>query len=198
MEKEISGQIRPIYNRLMGYLSAAPSIGEYGNLTTEDNSLWEQFNAAVDELNKLAGENKYIGFKITKINFTQAQFRQSGGRNWIYISEYRNKLNGLIMQLYGEYFSAESAPFSGQAGVIVSQNQTQSQETHITMIMEFQTLIDEKLYTPSDLKPEEKTFLEKIKGFLPKIKSATELVKLIISTAKDMGLDIGQIYKLFT
>jgi len=179
-------KIKPIYTELQGYLAQAPSSDKAS--TVSDSSLWQQFNNTIDELNKISNNN-YDKFKITNIN-------QGARGPFILNSDYRSKLNGLIMRLYGEYFETESSPISGSPSTIVSQNQSQSQTTRIAMIMDFQSLIDEKLYS-SELNEKEKTFLEKIKVALPSVKSFAEITSLIINIAKSLGISVDQLSKIF-
>ena len=179
--------IKPIYTELQGYLSQAPAGDKVAYL--RDPSIWEQFNNTIDELNKVSGRD-YSKFKITNI-------RRDGGEPYVENLDYRSKLNGLIMRLYGEYFEKETSPFSGNPSTVVNQNQSQSQTMQITLIMEFQSIIDKKLYG-SQLEEKEKTYLEKVKASLPTVKSVVELINLVVTLAKSMGLSIEQMIKLFT
>jgi len=179
--------IKPIYTELQGYLSQAPAGDKVAYL--RDPSLWQQYNSTIDELNTIAGKD-YSKFKIANI-------QSDGGEPYILNSDYRSKLNGLIMRLYGEYFENEISPFSGGPNTVVNQNQTQSQTMQIAMMLDFQSVIDKKLFS-SQLDEKEKTFLEKIKTSLPAVKSMAELVNLIASLAKSLGLSVDQIAKLFS
>lgn len=179
--------IKPIYSELQGYLSQAPTGDKVAYL--RDPSLWQQYNSTIDELNTIAGKD-YNKFKITNI-------QNDGGEPYILNSDYRSKLNGLIMRLYGEYFDKEIAPFGGSPNTVVNQNQSQSQTTQIALIMDFQSVIDKKLYS-FELDEKEKTFLEKIKAALPTVKSMVELINLVVSLAKSLGLSVDQIAKLFS
>ena len=98
------------------------------------------------------------------------------------------------MRLYGEYFPDEPQPFSGQPSTVVTQ--TNNQSVQVAILLDFQSFIDKKLYS-ADLEEKEKNFLQKIKDSLPNIKTSVELVGLVISIAKDLGLNIEQILKLF-
>jgi hypothetical protein len=179
-------KIKPIYSELQGYLSQAPSGDKVAYV--RDQSLWEQFNKTIDELNSVSGQD-YNKFKITNI-------LHDGSEPYILNSDYRSKLNGLIMRLYGEYFEKEISPFSGGPSTVVNQNQQQSQATQIVMITEFQDLIDKRFYG-AELEEKEKSFLQKLKDSLPTVKSVVELVNLILTIAKSSGLDINQISKAF-
>ncbi len=177
-------KVRPLYLELMGYLSQAPSLEHSYYLS--DATLWNQYHTTIDELNGLTKKD-YKRFKISNI-------LGRNNRQEIANSEYRNKLSGLIMRLYGEYFSDEVQPFSGQPSTIVTQ--TNNQSVQVAILLDFQSFIDKKLYS-ADLEEKEKNFLQKVKNALPNIKSSVELVGLVISIAKDLGLNIEQIFKLF-
>lgn len=177
---DVRQHLQPIYEELQGYLSQCPTSG-----SLYSNTYWEQHNDCVDKLSEITNDD-LKRFKVIP--------KPSASRNGLYldIHEYRSKLNGLIMYLHGKYFQDMPSPFGGSPNMVVSQ----VQNTQITMLMDFQSQIDKKLYG-SVLKPEEKKFLEKIKQALPIVKSATELIGLVISTAKNLGIDIHTIGKIF-
>ena len=179
-------QIKPIYEALMGCLSPVPTSG---SLT--ESLIWEKYQNYVDKISEIAKED-YSDYK--KLNILPPIQGFSSER--VSVLEYRTQLNSLIMALHGKYFSKDPMPFSGQPGMIVSQSQSQSQEVNIAIITQVQDLIDKRLYG-SELEEKEKSFLGKIKSLLPGIKSAVELLNLIITTAKAFGLDINQVSKAF-
>lgn len=182
--------IRPIYTELQGYLSQAPTIEKVPYIY--DKPLWEQLNKAIDELNEKSGGD-FSKFKIADFK----QQKHEPYSQYIPTTDYRTKLNGLIMRLYGQYFNEEQSPFGGFPSTVVQQNQSQSQTTQITMILEFQSLIDRKIYG-TGLKPEEKSFLEKVKASLPTVKSSIELMNMCLSLAKSFGITLEQMTKLFS
>ena len=186
----INSDIRPIYTELQGYLSQAPAIDKVPYIY--EKPLWEQLHKAIDELNEKSGED-FSKFKITDFK----QQKHEPYSQYIPTTDYRTKLNGLIMRLYGQYFSDEQSPFGGFPSTVVQQNQSQSQTMQITMALEFQSLIDRKLYG-SELKPEEKSFLEKVKASLPTAKSTIELMNMCLSLAKSLGINLDQMTKLFS
>lgn len=186
MENKEIGKIKPLYGELIGYLSQAPTLKEAGYL--RDSSLWEQIHTCIDQLNNLTGQD-YSRFKMT--------IKPSDLGGYVENMEYRSKLNGLIMNLHAQYFSDESAPFSGGPTTIFQQSQQQTAQNQIILITEFQTLIDKRLYGSEDIEPKEKTFLEKLKSVLPAIKTAAELVLQVITIAKSLGLDMGQVAHAF-
>lgn len=184
MEK---AKIRPIYTELQGYLSQAPAGDKVAYL--RDEALWHQYNATIDELNTTTGKD-YNKFKITNTY-------PSDIGTYILNSDYRSKLKGLIMRLYGEYFEDEVSPFGGGPSTVVNQNQSQSQTVQVAMLLDFQSFIDKKLLN-SELEPKEKTFFEKLKSSLPSVKTSVEIVNLVVNLAKSLGLSIDQIFKLFS
>ncbi|MDO8489608.1 MAG: hypothetical protein Q7S42_05835 [Candidatus Omnitrophota bacterium] len=178
-------QVRPTYGELMGYLSQIPTREKSELLYDADVKIVEQIEQSIDELNEITGQN-FNKFKVG------VQYYDNG--KMASVVEIRTNLNGLIMRLHAMYFSDENAPFGGGPSMVVNQNQHQSQ-SQVTMLLEFQSLIDKKLNDP-DVKPEEKGFLEKLKVSLPSIKSATELLSTAISIAKDCGLSIDTVHHL--
>ena len=183
MNDEVKRKILPIYKELQGYLSGCPKTdhGPY----QDDYHYSKQLQDAINRLCLIEGDD-YTRFQLTVHPW------RDGGTSRIDLNEYRMKLNGLIMHLKGKYFPEEADPFSGTPMVTVNQ----AQVTQVTMLLDVQNLIDKRLYREV-LKPEEKTFLEKIKDALPAVKTATELLALIIKTAKDTGIDIHTIAKAF-
>lgn len=186
----VNNSIRPIYSEIQGYLSQAPNIEKVPYIY--EKPLWEQLNNVIDELNEKSGED-FSKFKITDFK----QQKHEPYSQYIPTIDYRSKLNGLIMRLHGQYFSEEQSPFGGFPSTVVQQNQSQSQTMQITMILEFQSMIDRKLYG-SELKPEEKSFLEKVKASLPAAKSTIELMNMCLSLAKSLGINLDQMTKLFS
>ncbi len=118
--------IKPIYAEFRGYLSEAPSGGKIDSIYDAD--LWEQVNQAIDELNRISGED-YNRFKITP------QRTQHGIRLSVEKDTYRGKLGGLISRLHGEYFSNELSPLGGEPSTVISQTQQQSQSFQIELLL---------------------------------------------------------------
>jgi len=181
-------EIRPIYLELQGYMSQAPSES---TATLFDASIWEQYNQAIDELNEVTGKN-YDRFKP---NVRTDPMRDP--RPAIRTSSYRQKLGGLIARLHGEYFQDESPPFGGTPSTVIQQTQSQEQSVQIQILLDIQSKIDEKLPEYEE-GSEEKTFLEKVKSSLKSVRNVTDLVRLILQTAKDVGLSIDKVSELFS
>ena len=177
-------KIKPIYEEFQGYLAQAP-LPEKGAYLY-DSVLGEKFNQTIDELNQVT-QDDFSKFKLNII-------RDEGGPHFS-VQEYRTQLNGVIMRLHGQYFPQYQTPFNGSPLTVVNQSQTQ-QQPQVTMVLEIQDLINKKLYTEK-LDEKEKTYLEKVKSSLPAIKNSVELLNLIFTTAKSLGLDINQATKIF-
>lgn len=180
--------VRPYYEELIGYMAQAPSLERISYLRNE-HAMWNQYHSAIDKLQEITGDD-FERFKVTTWNDIDDLVVNN--------TEYRTKLNGLIMHLHAKYFHDESTPFGGAPSTVINQSQQQTQHTQIVMITEVQSLIDKKLYSESDkLDEKEKSFLEKVKANLPTIKNAVELVQLIVTLAKSSGLDLNQVVKIF-
>ncbi|MHC4539417.1 MAG: hypothetical protein ACYS74_06510 [Planctomycetota bacterium] len=178
--------IRPIYHELRGYLDKAPSIDKIRLISDAD--LWERVNQAIDELNRVSGQD-YGHFRMIP--------RRSGqGKPW-YIERdtYRTKLAGLVARLHGKYFPDESPPFGGMTSTVISPTQQQSQ-TQMQMVLDFQTKIDEQLRNlePGDKK---RAFLEKVKSALVSVKDYAGLLALCVTAAREFGLTLDELSELF-
>jgi len=176
-------KIRPVYSELQGYLNQAPNVGEHGNSTTRDQTLWTQLNSTIDELNAVSGAD-FSKFKITGI-------RQGQGCLYINVSEYRTKLGGLITRLHGTYFSDEQAPFYGMPSTTITVSNQQEQSQHQTMVLELQSLIDKKLVGLPD--GNEKSFLSSLKQGLGTVKDFASLMLLISNLGQKYGIGIEQL-----
>ena len=110
---------------------------------------------------------------------------------------YRTKLSGLISRLHGEYFSNEQPPFSEMPNTVITQNQMQSQNIFVQVLLEFQSKIDEKLNEYKE-DSKEKSFLEKLKSSLSSTSNIFDLLKLTLKIGTEIGLTMNQIIKLFS
>ena len=175
--------IRPIYSELQGYLAQAPDEG-----STREMSVWEDYNETIKELITLTGNN------YNKYNLTPT--RGGGSSQYLMYDVYRGKLGGLIARLYGEYFSDEVAPFASMPSMVVTQHQNQNQSVHIEFLLEVNNLINDKINKVKEGTPEKK-FLEKIRGSLSTVKNISQLISLIMTTAKAAGIPIDELASLF-
>ena len=176
--------IRPIYHELQGYVSKAPSSDTTGYI--QDPELWESANKAIEELNKITGED-YNRFKMVPE-------KKGGVRCLLEKNTYRGKLAGLIARLHGKYFASEAAPFSGMPSTVISQTQVQSQ-SQTQMVLDLQSKIVEQL---RNLEPGDKkhTFLEKVKGALASVKDYAGVLALYVTTAQECGLTLKELLDL--
>lgn len=185
-------KIRPIYNELQGYLSQAPEASSGRERIYDDTSLVNQLNLSIQELEQIT-QKDYSRYK-ERIQTTPWD---RSVRQFFDLLSYRSKLGGLISRLYGEYFSDESAPFSGMPSTIINQHQSQGQITHVQILLDFQSKIDEKIRNYTD-GSKERTFLEKIKGALSHAGNVADLFRLILQIGKEVGLSIEEISKIFS
>jgi len=172
--------IRPYYSEFQGYLSQAPTALDSSDIIS-DESLWNQYNKAVDLLS-------------TKTAIDYSRFKIETSERFIRISTYRQRLGGLISRLHAEYFSDEPAPFSGMPSTIITQ--TQQQSISVQMLLDIQTKIDEALTKSKDDK--EKGFLNKFKSALSSITNVNDLLSLCLKLAKEYGLTIQSLMSFWS
>lgn len=182
--------IRPIYQELQGYLSQDPPISEAHQDVTYDRTLWDQANTAIDLLAEITGSDAYERFKIVPAG--------TGRHSHVMMATFRTKLGGLVDRLHAEFFDDEDRPFGGSPTQIITQQQTQDQTTdvRVIMVLEIQERIVERLQDP-DTPSEEKEFLERLKPGLATVRTAVELVQLILNTAKLVGIDLATLMHIF-
>ena len=185
MNKE---KLRPLYSEFQGYLSQAP-MGKAATDVISDKALWDQYNETVKLLAEITGED-YSRFLIQSV-------RAGGPGDFIFLSTYRQKLGGLISHIHGKYFSDENPPFSGMPSTIITQTQQQKQSTDIQVYLDIQSKIDQALQSAED-GSNEKGFLEKFKSTLSTASNVTDLFKLGLQLAKDYGVGIATLIKLFS
>lgn len=155
-----------------------------------EESVWMQYNAAVNSLNEVSGED-YSHFCI------KAEQSPGSTKPSINIIAYKQKLGGLISRLHGEYFSEEPNPLDGVPSTVIAQSQQQGQSVHIQMLFEMQDIIDKKIPNyPEGSK--EKSFLQKLKDSLRYISNVKEIFQTIFKMAKDSGLNPDDLYKIFS
>lgn len=177
-------KIKPVYQELQGYLSQIP-LPKDSYEVIEFEPIGSQINATIGELNSLT-ECNYDKFKV--------EMREGSNRS-LYTTTLRAKLGGLIDRLHAEYFNEENRPFGGSPQTLISQTQNQSTNITISLVLQIQEKILESLKN-TDLKPEEKNFLEKIKEALPNIVNVLDLIKIILNTANSFNITIPVVLKL--
>ena len=187
-EKINKDTIRPLYSELQGYLSNVPDASKTGGYYY-DIEIIGQVNSAIDELNKITGNN-YDRFKIS------IKRSSNSDSQWIIIGTYQTKVAGLISRLHGEYFYDEQAPFSGMPSTIINQTQQQNQSVTVQMLLEVQSKIDQNL-SKFEEGTKQKKFLQKVKESLSSIKDAVGLISLLTNIAKEFGLSIDDLKSIF-
>jgi hypothetical protein len=182
MNKE---DLRPLYSELQGYLVQAPTP-EKPHDSTDDQSIWEQYNKSVNLVSKITGEdlNRFLIVPI----------EGGSGYKFIRIISYQQKLGGLISYLHGKYFADEPAPFGVEPRMVITQSQQQTQ--YIQMLLEIQSKIDEKIHSLQE-GSKERNFLQKFKNTLSSISNATQLISQLIRMAKEFGLSVDDISRIF-
>jgi hypothetical protein len=178
-------QIRPIYQELQDYLSQIP-LPKYSYENLESHEIWERVNSAIDELQRITG-NDFSKFKIT------AQIQYEGEQIIkVNIVVLRTAIHGLIGRLHGEYFPEEPRPFGGSPSTVISQTQSQEQTTNVNLILAFQEQLIQRLNDEKLTRPE-RSFLENVKEGLATVKSYAQLLQLVLSTAKALNLDLNMV-----
>lgn len=189
-EECIAGKekIRALYGELQGYLGQCPDPLKQDIFWESESEVWEQVNRTVDELSQI--------IKKDLKHYKMIPQHHSCGEACLPVNIFRCKLGGLISRLHGEYFSDDPAPFSGAPPTVFSQIQQQNQSFQVELVFEMVSKIDEQL---NKLKPNDKRrgFLEKVKGTLKSVRTATELIALYVATAKEFGLTLEELTGLF-
>jgi ribosomal protein L25 (general stress protein Ctc) len=182
---DIKGELEVIYAGLQGLYSEVPK-----SVDLDTKEVWEQYHNYIEDLIRITNDKTYLSYKVGVYNTQSPYFN----KHYVHIDEYRSKLNSLIRVLHAKYFKEQNNPFNVSPNTLINLSQQQSQTQ--VMVLEIQSFLDKKLYTGS-LEEKEKTFVEKIKGNLPNIKSTLELINTIISTAGSLGLDLNKLAKIF-
>jgi len=183
-EKGMKANVRAVYSELIGYLSQTPKPQNTSDLFA-NNAPWKQYNEAVSELSNLTKEN-FDRFKIRPEYLNDDEI--------VHIITYRQALGGLINRIHGTYFLDEPPPFSGTPQTIISQSQHQNQS--VQMLFDFQSKIDEEIQKVSG-DPKKEGFLRKCKEKISHAKDVTDLLKLLINTAKQFNLTLADLMSLF-
>ena len=182
MNKE---EIRPMYSEFQGYLFQTPKPKDVSEIFSDD-AIWKQYNEAVKELEKISNEN-YKRFYIKP--------DRESNYDIVRVASLRSILGGLISRLHSKYFSDEQAPFDGMPSTVITQTQTQNQS--VQMFLDFNNKINDKLNT-AEGGSEEKDFLEKFRSKLGTATSISEIFKLCFQLAKNCGIGVAALLKLFS
>jgi hypothetical protein len=179
-------KIRPIYQELQGYLLQIP-VPEKPYEVIDSEDVWNRVNLAINELEDLS-PHSYGKFKI------HPEIR--GQTGFVNVTALRVNLGGLIDRLHAEFFSDEPNPFIGGPSTIISQEQSQEQTTNVVMLLDVHEKIVEKL-NDEQTNPDERKYLETLKGGLSSAKSALGLINLILSTANTVGIELDKLTQIF-
>ncbi|TET44710.1 hypothetical protein E3J62_09585 [candidate division TA06 bacterium] len=184
MKKE---NLESLYEELQGYLSQAPWPEKTSDLIA-DQSVWEQYNHSVELLTDISGRD-YSRFLVKP-------WVGNSGRQFVGLLAYRQKLGGLISSLHAEYFSKKPAPFSSVPETVVTQSQQQVQSVYAQVLLEIDSKIDEMI--PSHQEgSKERSFLQKVKSSLKSASNVAQLLALFFRIAKECGLNIDDVLKVF-
>ena len=184
MGDNVKSKVKAIYYELQGYLSQTPKPQQPSDIFASDDP-WCQYNQAIEELSKITGDD-YGRFMLKP--------KLMNGHNIVNLTTYRQTLGGIINRIHGVYFSDENMPFSGSPQTIISQNQTQSQS--IQMLQDFQNKIDGEIIKSKD-DPKKVGFLKKVESKLSQVKDVNDLLKLLLKTAKELGVNMSELLSLF-
>ena len=187
------GEIRPIYEELLGCLLEAPN-GSNGPVIT-DSRVWELYHATIDELNRITG-NDYGKYRVNG----RSGHDERGFWQQVSISEYKSKISSLIGRLHAQFFPTEPSHLSSSPAMIVNQVQQQSQTVYIQIAVELAEQLTRK---EQDFKEgsKERRFIDRAKGYL---KSATtgvtntaHLITALLRMARECGLSIDDVQGVF-
>lgn len=185
-------KIKPIYLQLQGYLTNLPEVGNDYEVI-KNKQTWEVYHETIDELSEITGES-YDNFKL-KIEINDNNFNKKYG--CVNLNNFRFQLGGLILRLYGKYFSDEKNPLDVSSSPITNISQNQNQLVNIEIAIEMTELITKKLLEHGE-GTVERNFLEKVKEGLRSGRNIVELINLILVTGANLGLSIDNILKILS
>lgn len=186
-------KIRPLYSRLQGMLHNAPPLLSEDDAGMVAKPLSDIFNATIDQLNSLTGNN----YGILKMG---EEFWSGGSSqkvtHYMKISAYRGKLGALIAEIHGEFFLDEPAPFSGMPNMVINQHTQQSTDVRISVLFEAEKQINELIEKSTN--EDETNFLKEVRGKLNNIKTMAEIILLVTETAGKFGINLGRLSEIFS
>ncbi len=174
-------KVQVIYQELQGVLDQLDPIGSRHSI--DGAECIPQIKSIIARLNEMTGVNydEYIP--------------RLGNDGYVVLREYRSKLGALIARLLAEYslISPQTVKIGPQTSISVNQSQSQSQ--YQTIMLDIYDSLGESLKNPN-IKPEEKSFLDKLKSLLRTTTDITGLLKVIFTTAAEFGLTVPVVAKL--
>jgi len=172
-------EIVSIYEELRGILT---SIGDEKSWF-DDDGFTGHANHIIERVGLLCPEISDIGLYLI-----QTKYQRDRGEIVESIPA-KAKLNSLIGRLKGLYDIDARAVNSGHIFI-------QNQQMNIELLLDVRGQIEKNL---ENYKPEqpERQFLEKLKEKLSTARSAMDVIRLIISTAKEFGISLVALMKIF-
>jgi len=181
MKKENTKEVKGAYEELKGVLSSIENKDSW----FDDNGFADHANRVITRVGSLCSEITDIeSYKI------RPEYIQQRG-NIIEPIPTKAKLKSLIGRIKGIYELEESSANTGHTFI-----QTQQQQMNIELLLDVRGQIDKHLQDYSKDQPERK-FLEEVKSKLSTVKSAIDVLRLIISTAKEYGVSLATLLKIF-
>lgn len=172
-----------VYEELKGISASIPTDRTW----FDDKGFAEQASSVVRRVGLLCPE-------IENISSYRIEPQHSQGRgNIVDVITAKTKLNGLIGRVKGTYSFNDTSSSNG--GNTFIQNQSQSQEQHQTLILDFQERILSEI-PKHNVDTKERKFLEKLKIALPTFANTTSLISSVLNIALDTGLTIEEVKRL--
>jgi hypothetical protein len=161
-------------------------------VATESKDHFISEDAIVNDLNRLIGRVS----DVTGDDYSAHKLTRQPGFSQVSWSAYKVSLLSVIGKLYGASHFAEADPFeknpgSSQGGAgnqqTVTVHSTQTQQLHLTLIVDLATLAQQKI---SETEPDtpECTFWTKLKEKLAYTKDAMDAIKSILQVAQEAGV----------
>lgn len=174
-KKEIAG----VYEELRGVLAAIKNDTSW----FDDDGFSRHANLIIARVASLCPEiNDIVSYNI--------QTEYSAQRGPIVKSiPAKAKLNSLIGRLKGQYDLEAAVTNTGHTFI-------QNQQMNIELMLDVRGQIEKHLQDYNDEQPEKK-FLEQVKAKVSTAKSAMDVLRLIISTAKELGVSLAFLMKIF-
>ncbi len=183
MTENIKERLRPVYKELSGLYASSPTPNK--SITISDPAFWEYYHGIIDEISEITGGD-FSRFKMTPVRSSDDQ--------WIVTITYHQKLSGLISRLYGEFFSTELNPLTSAPSTQTTINQFQSQTQNL--IIDFKNVIEGQIQNSKD--DNEKNFLNTLKSKIEGVQNVTQLIKMILQTARDFGVELSNLISMFS
>lgn len=196
-------EIKKIYIQLKTlHESLIPSIGDK-SATLADANIWNNFNTKLNQLCKLTQDDHFLSLAANPTSV-------GGGRQFILTSNLARSVYQATSYLFETQNLADQLPpikpeNRGNGNItqtsISHQNQENFQNTHIniefnqTLTYVTEVLVEAKSDYPEDTK--ERTFIDKVKSGLSTTKNTAEIIRLILTTASELGIAVDILSKLF-